>query len=45
MEPIIGLTAEEQSYKEEDPNLTINELLGFSSREGHVTTPFQTLYG
>ena len=45
MKPIIGLTAEEQRCREEDPNLTINELLGLSSSEGHVTTPLQTLDG
>ena len=43
--PIIGLTAEEQRCREEDPNLTINEPLGLSSCEGHVTTPLQTLDG
>ena len=45
VEPIIGLTAEEQRHSEEDPNLTINELLGLSSCEGHVTTPLQMLDG
>ena len=45
VEPVIGLTAEEQRHREEDPNLTINELLGLSSCEGHVTTPLQTLDG
>ena len=45
MERVIGLTTEEQRCREEDPNLTINELLGFSSCEGHVTTPLQTLDG
>ena len=39
VEPVIGLTTEEQRHSEEDPNLTINELLGLSSCEGHVTTP------
>ena len=45
MEPIIRLTEEEQRQREEDPNLTINELLGLSSCEGHVTTPLQMLDG
>ena len=45
VEPVIGLTAEEQGRREEDPNLTINELLGLSSCESHVTTPLQTLDG
>ena len=43
VEPIIGLAEEEQRQREEDPNLTINELLGLSSCEGHVTTPLQML--
>ena len=42
---VIGLTEEEQTQREEDPNLTINELLGLSSCEGHVTTPLQMLDG
>ena len=45
VEPIIRLTEEEQRQIEEDPNLTTNELLGFSSCEGHVTTPLQMLDG
>ena len=45
VELIIGLTAEEQRHREDDPNLTINELLGLSSCEGHVTTPLQILDG
>ena len=45
VEPVIGLTTEEQRCREEDPNLTINELLGLSSCEGHVTTPLPILDG
>ena len=45
VKPIIALTEEEQRQREEDPNLTINELLGLSSCEGHVTTPLQMLDG
>ena len=45
MEPVIGLTTKEQWRREEDPNLTINELLGLSSSEEHVNTPLQTLDG
>ena len=45
VEPVIGLTTEEQRRREEDPNLTINELLGLSSCEGHVNMPLQTLDG
>ena len=43
MEPIIGLTPEEQLKKEEDPNLTLVELLGLIPCEGHINTPLQTL--
>ena len=42
VEPIIGLTEEEQRHREEYPDLTINKLLGLSPCEGHVTTPLQT---
>ena len=30
VESVIGLTTEEQRQREEDPNLTLNELLGLS---------------
>ena len=43
VEPVIGLTEEEQRQREEDPNLTISKLLGLSPREGHITTPLQML--
>ena len=39
VEPVIRFTEEEQRQREEDPNLTIKELLGLSPCEGHVTTP------
>ena len=45
VEPVIGLIDEEQRQREEDPNLSINELLGLSPCEGHVTTPLQMLDG
>ena len=45
VQPVIGLITEEQRQREEDPNLTINELLGLSSHEGHVNMPLQTLDG
>ena len=45
VEPIIRLTEEEQRQREEDSNLTINDLLEFSLCEGHITTPLQTLDG
>ena len=45
VEPDTRLTEEEQRQREEDPDLTINELLGLSPCEGHVTTPLQMLDG
>ena len=45
VEPVIGLTTEEQRQREQDPNFTINELLGLSSCDEHVNTPQQTLDG
>ena len=45
MEPVIGLTTEEQRRREKDPSLTINELLRPSSREEHVNLPIQTSDG
>ena len=43
MEPVVGLTLEEQCRKEEDPDLTLDKLLGLSSCEDHISTPLQTL--
>ena len=45
VKPVIGLIEEKQRQREEDPNLTINELLGLSPCEDHVTTPLQMLDG
>ena len=45
VEPVIGLTTNGQRQREEDSNLTLNELLGLSSCEGHVNTSLQTLDG
>ena len=45
VESVIGLTTEEQSQRQEDPNLTLDELLGLSSCEDHISTPLQTLDG
>ena len=45
VEPVIGLTPGEQCRREEDPNLTLDELLGLSSCEDHISTPLQTLDG
>ena len=45
VESIIGLTTEEQFRREEDPNLTLDELLGLSSCDNHISTPLQTLDG
>ena len=43
VEPVVGLTPEEQHRKEEDPDLTLDELLGLSSCKDHINTPLQTL--
>ena len=43
MEPVVGLTQEEQCKKEEDLDLTQIELLGLTPCDGHITTPLQTL--
>ena len=43
VEPVIGLTPEEQCRKEEDPDLTLDELLGLSFCKDHISTPLQTL--
>ena len=45
MKPVVGLTLEEQRKKEEDPDLTLIELLGLTPCKGHITTPLQTLNG
>ena len=45
MEPVVGLTPEEECKKEEDPNLTLIELLGLTPCEGYINTPLQTLDG
>ena len=44
VEPVIGLTTEE-CRREEDPNLTQDELLGISLCEDHISTSLQTLDG
>ena len=45
VEPVVGLTSEEQSRREEDLDLTLDELLGLIPCEQHITTPLQTLDG
>ena len=45
VEPVVGLTPEEQDRREEDPDLTLDELLGLIPCEQHITTPLQTLDG
>ena len=45
VEPVIGLTPEKQCRKEEDPDLTLDKLLGLSSCEDHISTPLKTLDG
>ena len=43
IQPVAGMTPEEQSRKEEDPDLTLDELLGLIPCEEHITRPLQTL--
>ena len=43
MEPVVSLTPQEQCRKEEDPDLTLTELIGLTACEEHITTPLQTL--
>ena len=45
VELVIGLTTDKQRQREEDPNLTLNKLLGLSSCEEHVNMHLQTLDG
>ena len=43
VEPVVGLTPEEQCRKKEDPDLILDKLLGLSSCKDHISTPLQTL--
>ena len=45
VESVIGLTTKEQHQRQEDPNLTLDELLGLSLCKDHISTPLQTLDG
>ena len=45
VEPVAGLTPEEQCKNKEDSDLTLIELLSLTPCEGHITTPLQTLDG
>ena len=45
VEPVEGLTPQEQCRKEEDPDLILTELLGLTPCEEHITNPLQTLDG
>ena len=44
LEPVVGLNPEEQ-HKKEVADLTVDELLGLTSCEEHITTHLQTLDG
>ena len=44
VEPVVGLTPEEQCNKE-DPNLTLIKLLGLTPCKGHINTSLQFLDG
>ena len=43
VKPVLGLTPEQQEKQNEDPKVTLEELLGLSSCKGYVQTPQQTL--
>ena len=43
IEPVIGLTPEEQHKRKEDPKLTLTELLGLTLCAAHAQTLLQTL--
>ena len=45
VEPVVGLTPEEQCKKEEYLDLEFIELSGLTPSEGHITTPLQALDG
>ena len=45
VEPVVGLNSKEQNRIEEDPDLTLDELLGLIPCEQYITTPLQTLDG
>ena len=45
VEPVVGLTTEEQCRKEEDLGITLDKLLRLSPCEDHISTPLQTLDG
>ena len=45
VEPVTGLTNQEQRQRDKDPHLTLDELLGFSSCEEHISTSLQSLDG
>ena len=45
VEPVVGLTPDEQHRKKEDPDLILDELLGLTSCEEHITIPLKTVDG
>ena len=45
VELVVELPSKEQSRREEDPDLTLDELLGLIPCKQHITTPLQTLDG
>ena len=45
VEPVLGLTPEEQKKRKENLKLTLTELLGLTPCTGYVQTPLQTLDG
>ena len=45
VKPLLGLTLEQQEKQEQDPEVTLEELLGISPCKGYVQTLLQTLDG
>ena len=43
IEPVLGLTPEQQEKREGDPKITLEELLGLSLYKGYVQILLQTL--
>ena len=45
VEPVLGLTPEQQEKRNQDPQISLNELLGLSSCKEYIQMPLQTLDG
>ena len=45
VEPVLRLTSEQQEIQEEDPDLSLEQLLGLSYCQDQINTPFKPLMG